>query len=312
LPFKEGEKFGNQEVTEVLEFLVDEQVLHRRGSQFFWMNDAFPAHNISLRSASQENVVIIDTTDVANVRVIGEMDRFSSMTLLHEEAIYLHQGVQYQVEKLDYEEKKAYIREVDVDYFTDANLAVSLNVLEVDKEKSGTAASIGYGDVMAVAKATIFKKIKFETHENIGSGPIHLPEEELHTSATWLEFEQNEEKAEQLEAGLIGIANVLKHVSPLFVMCDASDLHVVPQIKALHSEKPTIFIYDSYPGGIGLSEKIFNNWDTVLEESLKVIKNCPCENGCPSCTGTSDENIFAKKAAVRLLQQVRSLSPDGS
>ncbi|MFC0188602.1 DEAD/DEAH box helicase [Fictibacillus aquaticus] len=312
LPFKEGEKFGNQEVTEVLEFLVDEQVLHRRGNQFFWMNDAFPAHNISLRSASQENVVIIDTTEAANVKVIGEMDRFSSMTLLHEEAIYLHQGVQYQVEKLDYEEKKAFIREVDVDYFTDANLAVSLNVLEVDKEKSGSTASIGYGDVMAVAKATIFKKIKFETHENIGSGPIHLPEEELHTSATWLQFEQSDEKTEQLEAGLIGIANVLKHVTPLFVMCDASDLHVVPQIKALHSEKPTIFIYDSYPGGIGLSEKIYNHWDIVLDESLKVIHNCPCENGCPSCTGTSDENSFAKSAAVRLLKQVRSLTINGS
>ncbi|MFC7370572.1 DEAD/DEAH box helicase [Fictibacillus iocasae] len=312
LPFKEGDLFGNQEVTDVLEFLVDEQVLHRRGKQFFWMNDAFPAHNISLRSASQENVVIIDTTDAANVKVIGEMDRFSSMTLLHEEAIYLHQGVQYQVEKLDYEEKKAYIREVDVDYFTDANLAVSLNVLEVDKQNQGEFASIGYGDVMAVAKATIFKKIKFESHENIGSGPIYLPEEELHTSSTWLEFEHIGENREQMEAGLIGITNVLKHVAPLFVMCDASDLHVVPQVKALHSEKPTIFIYDSYPGGIGLSEKIYENWSTVLDESLHVIERCPCENGCPSCTGSSEENTFAKQSARSLLHQLRSLMLHGS
>src|SRR5690606_35071583 len=115
--------------------------------------------------------------------VIGEMDRFSAMTLLHEEAIYLHQGIQFQVEKLDWEEKKAFVREVDVDYFTDANLAVELKVLEIDKKRTFASAEIGYGDVSILAKATIFKKIKFDTHENIGSGPITLPEEELHTSS---------------------------------------------------------------------------------------------------------------------------------
>ena len=88
-----------------------------------------------LRSASQENVVIIDQSDIANVRVIGEMDRFSALTLLHEEAIYFHQGIQFQVEKLDWEEKKAFVREVDVDYYTDANLAVELKVLEMDKNR---------------------------------------------------------------------------------------------------------------------------------------------------------------------------------
>ncbi|PAC66832.1 hypothetical protein CGS27_31155, partial [Enterobacter cloacae] len=87
---------------------------------------SFPAHGISLRSASQENVVIVDQSDVANVRIIGEMDRFSAMTLLHDEAIYLHEGVQYQVEKLDYEHLKAYVKQVDVEYYTDANLAVQL------------------------------------------------------------------------------------------------------------------------------------------------------------------------------------------
>lgn len=142
----------------MLEFLQEERVIHFSGDKWYWMNDSFPAHNISLRSASQENVVIIDQSDVANVKVIGEMDRFSAMTLLHDEAIYLHQGIQYQVEYLDWDEKKAYVREVDVDYFTDANLAVNLKVLEADKERLEGAYSIGYGDVMVSAMATIFKK----------------------------------------------------------------------------------------------------------------------------------------------------------
>lgn len=158
LPFKEGDTFGNCEITEILEFLTEERILFQNGDKWYWMNDSFPAHNISLRSASQENIVIIDISDVSKSRVIGESDRFSAMTLLHEEAIYMHQGIQYQVEKLDWEEKKAYVREVSVDYYTDANLAVSLKVLEEDNKSNYLKAETGFGDVSIVAMSTIFKK----------------------------------------------------------------------------------------------------------------------------------------------------------
>ncbi|MGC4376395.1 DEAD/DEAH box helicase [Fictibacillus sp. Mic-4] len=308
LPFKKGESFDGVEIEEILEFLTDEQVLHHQGDQYFWMNDSFPAHNISLRSGSQENVVIIDQTDIANVKVIGEMDRFSSLTLLHEEAIYLHQGVQYQVEKLDYEEKKAYVREVNVDYFTDANLAVSLKVLEVDQSTSFHSHERAFGEVTVNAMATIFKKIQFESHQNIGSGPIHLPEEELHTSATWISFNDpitNDFSTNELEQSLIGIANVLRHIAPLFVMCDKGDLHVVPQMKAVHSGKPTIFLYDRYPGGVGLSETVYKEWDTILHEAAALIERCPCESGCPSCTEMAAEGKDGKKKALYLLNSLR-------
>jgi DEAD/DEAH box helicase domain-containing protein len=121
---------------------------------------------------------------------------------------------------LDWDEKKAYVREVDVDYFTDANLAVNLKVLEADKERMERTYSIGYGDVMVSAMATIFKKIKFETHENIGSGPISLPEEELHTNAVWLSFEKEQfyESEERLEQALISVANALQSIAPLMVI----------------------------------------------------------------------------------------------
>lgn len=164
LPFKEGETFGETEIEEILEFLTEEQVLHQNRGKWHWMNDSFPAHNISLRSASQENVVIIDQSNVANVYVLGEMDLFSSITLLHDEAIYLHEGIQYQVEKFDYDEKKAYVRQVDVDYYTDANLAVELKVLEVDKKRNQRHMEFVYGDVTVNAMATIFKKINMGTN----------------------------------------------------------------------------------------------------------------------------------------------------
>jgi len=303
LPLKKGDTFGAAEMEEILEYLTEERILHQNGEKWYWMNDAFPAHNISLRSASQENVVIIDQSDVASVRVIGEMDTFSAMTLLHEEAIYLHQGVQYQVEKLDWEEKKAFVREVDVDYYTDANLAVQLSVLEEDKHRGNEETEIGYGDVSVRAMATIFKKIRFETHENIGSGPIHLPEEELHTSSTWISLskEFSEFSDDRLEEGLIGTSQALKHIAPLFVMCDPSDVHVVPQVKAAHNEKPTIFFYDRYPGGIGLSEKIYSGMEDILNETKQMVLNCQCSDGCPSCIGTDTTSNHSKKDVVKLL-----------
>ncbi|MGN7469595.1 DEAD/DEAH box helicase [Brevibacillus sp. SAFN-007a] len=303
LPFREGDTFGRAEITEVLEFLTEEQVLHYSRGKWFWMSDSFPAHNISLRSASQENVVIIDISERGNERVIGEMDRFSSMTLLHEEAIYLHQGTQYQVEKLDYEEKKAYVREVQVDYYTDANLAVQLKVLEQDQTRRHGQSVFAYGEVSVHAMATIFKKIKFETHENIGSGPIHLPEEELHTNAAWIGFSDSlleEIGTEDVERGLVGLAHVLQHVAPLFVMCDPMDLHVIPQRKAVHSQEPTIFLYDRYPGGIGLSEQVYKEMETILAQAERLISSCPCASGCPSCVGAADDG--SKELAMTLLR----------
>lgn len=303
LPFKQGDLFGQAEIMEILEFLTEEQILHHAKGKWFWMNDSFPAHNISLRSASQENVVIVDISERGNERVIGEMDRFSSLTLLHDEAIYLHQGVQFQVEKLDYEEKKAFVREVQVDYYTDANLAVQLKVLEEDQSCSQGQTQIAYGEVSVHAMATIFKKIKFETHENIGSGPIHLPEEELHTNAAWISFSEtilDELGHEDVERGLIGMAHVLQHTAPLLVMCDPADLHVIAQRKAVHSGQPTIFLYDRYPGGIGLSEQVYKEMDTILSQAEGLIASCACAAGCPSCIGGMEPGV--KELALSLLR----------
>lgn len=310
LPFERGEKFGDEPLEDMLEFLAEEKVLHHVGDRWFWMEQSFPAHGISLRSAAQENFIIIDRTEGS--RVLGEVDRFSAPTLIHEEAIYIHEGVQYQVEKLDFPEKKAYVREVDVDYFTDANLAVELKVLHVDKELQSGELLRQYGELTVNAKATIFKKIRLGSHENIGSGPIHLPEEELHTSGYWFSFSEEaaaRKSTNDMQQALLGLANVLVHIAPLYLMCDPQDIRVVPQVKAVHTKLPTIYFYDRYPGGIGLSERLFDVHDKLLHQAKSLIRGCSCLSGCPACVGPIEEvGLLGKSLALDLIEQVETVS----
>ncbi|HWK24729.1 MAG TPA: DEAD/DEAH box helicase [Ureibacillus sp.] len=302
LPFSMTDTYGEFEVQELLEFLQEEGVLVQTSSTWYWMSERFPAHEISLRSASQENVIIIDQTIPAGTKVIGEMDTYSAMTLLHEEAIYLHQGTQFQVEILDWEEKKAYVREVDVDYFTDANLAVELKILNEDKSVTYNSASISFGDISILAIPTIFKKIRFQTHENIGSGKIHIPPLEMHTNATWMSFNLPENWSEEmLTDALTGAAYAISSFIPLYIQCDRSDLSVVPQVKSTHNEKPTLFIYDSYPGGIGLAERVYDLLGPILEETIQHVRNCPCQSGCPSCIGAQDSLNESKHKVLKVL-----------
>ncbi|MDD9148772.1 MULTISPECIES: DEAD/DEAH box helicase [unclassified Sporolactobacillus] len=307
LPFKKGDTFGGQQADELCEFLSDEDVLHYQAGKWYWMSDAFPANEISLRSAVQDSFAIVDITDRGHVKVIGEMDRFGAMTMLYEDAIYIHQGRQYHVDELDLKERKAYIRRVDVNYYTDSDLAVQLDVLETDERGflPSADAEKGYGDVSVRALPTVFKKIRFETLENIGWGRIHLPELEMHTNAAWISFPSDwvdRFGKDIFQGALVGLSHLLRHAAPLYVMCDQADLSVVPKIKAPHTERPTVFIYDKYPGGIGLSRKLYEAMPELLEKAKEMAERCGCESGCPSCIGFVNEGKAAKQALIRLLK----------
>ncbi|NEW06476.1 DEAD/DEAH box helicase [Paenibacillus sp. SYP-B3998] len=306
LPFEANERFGGEQLTDILEYLTEEQVLHQVKDRWYWMEQSFPAHNISLRSAAQENFIIIDMTN--GHRVIGECDRFSAPTLIHEEAIYIHEGIQFQVEKLDYEEKKAYVRQVNVDYFTDASMAVQLKVLHVNREGQSGGLLRQLGEVTVNAQPTIFKKIRLKTHENIGSGPIRLPEEELHTSSYWFTFDESMsagKSANDMQHALLGIANVLAHLAPLYLMCDPMDIRVIPQVRAVHNKLPTVFFYDRYPGGVGLSDRLYDVHGQLMDQARSLIADCGCLSGCPACVGPIEEvGLLGKKLALELLGQL--------
>jgi DEAD/DEAH box helicase domain-containing protein len=275
------------------------------------MAESYPAESISLRSASIDNFVIVEQGPTA--RVIGEVDRPSAPMLIHEEAIYFHGGHQYHVDRLDWDEKKAYVRPVDVDYYTDAELAVDLKVLDEFGEAEMPAARIAHGEVAVSALPTIFKKIKLDSHENVGWGKIHLPQEDMHTTAVWLALEPaataglssgsaDGSASPEMEGGLWGLGNLLVNVAPVFLMCDPRDVRVVTQVRSPFTGRPTVFLYETAPGGVGFAERLFSIRDELLSAARGLAAACGCRAGCPSCVGPQNEVAGdPKRSALTML-----------
>lgn len=309
LPFTVGEVFGAH-TDELLDILVEENILQRSGDRYHWMTEAYPAEQVSLRTASTDNFVIIEQGPVP--KVIGECDRPSAPLLIHEDAIYIHRGQQYQVEFLDWEEKKAFVSPVSVDYYTDAQLAVDLKVLDSFRQEGSAAGSHEVGEVAITFLATIFKKVKLHTHENVGWGKIAIPEANMHTSAYWLSFDETATKGmgrEEIASGLGGIAHLARNLAPIYCLCDPRDIGAEAQVRSPYNELPTVFLFDSVPGGVGLAEKLFEARESLVEACLALVLACECEQGCPGCVGPQVESRSpAKKAAQLLLERIRGES----
>jgi DEAD/DEAH box helicase domain-containing protein len=303
LPFVDGERFGSADVGELLRLFEEDGVVTRSGGRSFWAQDAFPAEGISLRRLAADNVVIVDTSP-ARPEVIGEMDQFTAQVMLHEEAIYLQDGAQYHVDRLDWEEKKAYVRPVDVDYYTDALLGVSVNVLDTFEHEPSPDLDRSHGEVKLTALATMFKKIRFHTHENVGAGPIRLPQQTLHTTAYWTSMEPERWVAlgrEALEAGLQGMAHALRTVATLHLMCDPRDLGALGEVRSTSTRRPTVTIYEVYPGGVGCARRLYELHTSLHADAAELVRECPCVAGCPSCIGPLGGVDGAKEACLRLL-----------
>lgn len=305
LPFKDGETLGNAAGgEEMLEYLEENSILHRVGNTYHWMAEDFPSSEMSLRTAMTENFMIMDISDPAHPRMVGEMDRFTAPMLLHENAIYLHEGQTYQVEKLDFDGCKAFIRKVNVDYYTDADLNVSLSLLDIEKQEEDAA----LGEVKVTALVKIFKKMRFDTGENLGFGPVRLPETDMHTTAMWKTIPETiaqKYEKDDLQSGMLGIANLLRILAPLYLMCSPRDIAVSYQVKCPFTDKPTLILYDNCPGGVGLAEKAFRMRNILLSHALTLVNDCACPQGCPSCVGPIGEvGPRGKQMAKALLEDL--------
>jgi len=287
LPLEPDKAYGDLPLPKILDYLSAERVLHESENKYHYSAESYPASDVSLRSASPENFVIMDQSD--HGRVIGEIDEFSAPELLHPEAIYLHQTAQYQVKELDWDGKRAYVAPVEVDYYTDAESKVSLKILHKDEEISGKLIR-GWGDVAITRVVVNYKKIKFFTHENCGWGKVSLPEQTMHSTSFWISLTDEffgglDLSKEMIGGGLRGCAYLLRRIVPLWIMCDPTDLRAVAMVKSPFQELPTIYVYDNFPGGVGFSRRIYLWFDEIVAAAAAHLKECPCRGGCPSCVG---------------------------
>ena len=302
LPVPAAETFGIDETPTLLDVLEEDGYLRRaEDDRYYWSHENFPASSFSLRSGAPENVVIVDTTGDRN-RVLGEVDLFAAPLLVHEKAIYIHEGVQFHVDRLDWDERKAFVTRTDVDYYTDADLGITLKVLEVfDEADEPPAGKRQRGEVMVAWKVTMFKKIKYHTHENVGWGSISIPEQEMHTTACWLVPPAelvNRYDRDTLDGALIGLARVARTTASLLLMCDPRDLGVLAQVQAPFTGRPTVYVYDAVPGGVGLTERLYTLTDQLIKACREAVDSCPCADGCPACVGPAIEVGARGKATV--------------
>src|SRR5712692_8979158 len=353
LPFGADEAFGRENVQEVLGFLEEDRLVHRAGERWHWTSESYPADAVSLRSVSSDNFVVQDVTLGKDPRIIAEVDFGSAPSMLHEKAVYILEGKTYFVEKYDHGQRRAEVREAEVDYYTDAITYTKVRILERFDGEDVERARRSHGEVHVTSQVVGFKKIKFHTSENVGSGDLQMPENEMHTTAYWLTLPREVLAGlafggEERRDGVVALSYTLGQLAALFLMCDRYDLGVAvgdngqgeasvekgfgrrretsatshggsggagepPQLDRgagfipAPREEPNVFIYDNYPGGIGLSEPLYRLHSRLLAESRSLIAACPCRDGCPSCVGPAGEaGTRGKEVALALLDAIRA------
>jgi len=295
IPFRKGEGFP-EDVSSLLGYLEENGVLRFTGDSWYWADRSYPSEEISLRTGASENVVIIDTTK-GRYNVIGEMDSHSARELIFDEAIYLHRGEQYIVKKLDLENHLCMVEESNLNYYTDSILKSDIKVLEADGESDRWGQTLTHCDILLRNEVSKYKKIKFQTHENIGYGDIHLPEEEMHTRAVFLSLIPGTPAGdafalipELMQAPVLSrVAALIRNTAPLFLLCRSTDIGVTGRVRDPHFECPGVFVYDTYPGGIGLADNFTEKMEEIFRAGLDLVTDCSCREGCPSCVGPIDQ-----------------------
>ncbi len=329
LPFGATEAFGRHDVQEILGVLCEQGFVHQAGDDapWTWTNESYPADAVSLRSVSSDNFVIVDTTE--EPRVIGETGFTSGPATLHPKAIYIVEAKLYQVERLDFEGRKAFVREIDCDYYTTAISYTKVTPIDTFAEKGygpfsegpgcdkgPSPVSASHGEAHVVSRVVGFKKIKFYTNENVGSGELELPEQQMHTTSYWLTIPPEvmgllPYASDERRDGIVGLAFALRQVAQLLLMCDGHDIGISIEIgdgeglAGAAASPQKIFVYDNYPGGIGFSAPLYQMHDELLAGTRTLIAECPCENGCPGCVGPiGNTGPMAKAAALRILDLI--------
>ena len=334
LPFSIDDGHGplsSAELAPVLSCLAGAGLLHRSGQSYRVISDNYPANEVKLRGPMEQNYLVVrqaapssDSTQ-SEGNVIAEVDYNDATQELHPQAIYQLEGQQYQVMRLDHQQHKAYVVPVEVDYYTDALMQTRVRILETQQR---SCIAISYGDVHVLQRVAGFKKIKVSTRENLGYGEVSEPDREMHTTAVWMlppaeQVRQLGRSAGELAEAALCAARALHSAAALMLLGDKRDIgRAVGDARSgwfpvagvhgrgaygsgdtlwpLPGALPTIFLFDRYPGGIGLCRRLFDDAKQLLQLSRRLIARCPCEAGCPACIGPGATEL-AKPTASALL-----------
>jgi DEAD/DEAH box helicase domain-containing protein len=275
----------------LLELMDEDKLVKHINDRWYWSHVQYPAAEVSLRNISGPVYTIQDEAD--GYKVIGTLDEISALSQLFTHAVYLHGAETYFVNKLDIEEKVAFVERRDLDYYTQSVQVSQIRIDEAEEDRVWRGGLLGFGDVTVTTCTPMFKKIKFHSRDSLGFEQLELPAQTLETVAYW--FAPPQEIVSEMirkqfivAEALVGVANVLLEIAPIFVMCDTQDIGTVVDAACLGRD--ALFFHDKYPGGMGYARRCLDDIEEMMQTAYTVISECSCKDGCPSCVGSAVPN----------------------
>ena len=303
----DDEEYFGPAYRSVAKAMMEARALASSGGRLVYVGGDNPARNISLRSASSETVLIAD----GEGELIGTAEATRAPSELHPGATYLHRGTAYEVESLDLHLHRAVARRVPNRYYTRPRVETDVEILEeVEARDLANGAMLHWGRVRTTDSVTYFKKVRVADDKEVGVYPLDLPDVMLETQALWITLPPLPREARPSFESFGGALHAAEHgiigLLPLFAMCDRADIGGLSTPVHRQSRLPTVFVYDGYPGGVGISRRGYDAFESLARDTLGVITRCPCEKGCPACIqspkcGNWNEPL-SKEGAVSLLR----------
>ena len=304
---------GEGEFDDAIARLVKQDRLRLRNGRAVFAGRDRPAYAIGLRTGSSATFSIVWRNDAGDDVLVGTVDEGRAFATVHPGAIYLHQGQQYRVDRLDLDERVAWVAPSDLDEITQTRSDSDVSIVETEQTDVIGRARHHLGKVEITERVTGYRRKDVFTGEVLGDVELDLPATVLATRAFWYTIDENVLS----DAGLLpkqvpGTLHAAEHAGigmlPLFTICDRWDVGGVSTAWQADTGKPTIVIYDGYPGGAGVAELGYAAGRSHLEATLEAIAECPCDSGCPSCVqspkcGNLNEPLD-KLGAIALLETI--------
>lgn len=290
--------------------LVTQGILvERRGTFALRAREDFPAARVSLRSASPDSFAVVDVT---SGELLGTVEAARAYSTTHQGAIYLHQARSYEVLELDLQSRRALVEPFDGDWYTQPKRETQTEILRLLDRRETMGVTLSYGEVRVTETVIAYQRKRLSDHEIIDLQTLDLPQTEFVTRALWYELPDEIVAVEFPTEVLLGALHAAEHsqiaVLPLLAMCDRWDIGGLSTNLHPQTGRPSIFIYDGHPGGVGITRRGFDAFETLVADAHRLVADCPCQDGCPSCVqspkcGNLNEPL-SKAGALELMARM--------